>query len=325
MLVELYSRLRQHIQEPRLRWTVLNSLGSNLRYAGQIEEAMDCGEKALELARQEQGLGRVSASLGNLAICYEDTGQLRRTLPCHEEALEIATRAGDRTGVAYELHNLGCCYGRVGEYDEALTCLERSLALAQQLGDRRLEAAATPNLALVLIDQQRYADAIAQATAGMQFAQRAGITRAYVKACRSMAVAQLLLDNLAEARSAADAAVPYDELECNHECRAILGIAALRQHDRATAQQAFREAIVFAERALRHNPHGYLAADAKGLAIAGLALADGTKDLQPALDAHRQARAITREAGVVARVLRLYHALRPADLLAPVRIAAGEK
>jgi hypothetical protein len=72
----------------------------------------------------------------------------------------------------------------------------------------------------------------------------------------------------------------------------------------------------------------YGALDTKGLALCGLALATGDKDfIPPTIDAYRQAREITSDAGIVADVLRLFDALQEADaagVLAEVRaVAAG--
>jgi hypothetical protein len=104
-------------------------------------------------------------------------------------------------------------------------------------------------------------------------------------------------------------------------------VIALRQGDRDAAREAFTAAVVQADALLALTPEYYRALDSKGLALCGLALL-GEDAGGLAADAYRAARAINREAGVVARVLRLFDALAVADTegaLAEARgAAAGE-
>src|SRR5262249_339072 len=134
--------------------------------------------------------------------------------------------------------------------------------------------------------------------------------------------------DLARARAAADAAEKFDLPLQNHIFRTLLGVVALRQGDRDMAQSALGRAIADAERTLKYNPHCFRALDCLGVALAALECCAGTHNIGPAVAAHRKARKINGDAGVLARVLRLYDVLAPADprgALAPVRVAAGSR
>jgi tetratricopeptide (TPR) repeat protein len=106
----------------------------------------------------------------------------------------------------------------------------------------------------------------------------------------------------------------------NHNATALCGIIALRQGERATAQEAFTRAIAQADEILAKTPDYYDALDAKGLAVCGLALCtdDGqlTMDdgkIAEAMETFRKARKIAPHAGVVKSVLRLFDELVKCD------------
>jgi hypothetical protein len=77
---------------------------------------------------------------------------------------------------------------------------------------------------------------------------------------------------------------------------------------------------------LTYAAQNYFATDTKGLALCGLTLCDGANRTSAAIEAYRSARAINKDAGVVARVLRLFDALAVVDsagVLKDVRAAAA--
>jgi len=117
----------------------------------------------------------------------------------------------------------------------------------------------------------------------------------------------------------------------NHNASALHGIIALRQGDEVAARGAFLRAIGQADEILSKTAEYYSALDAKGLALAGLALCEAGKDggretvdggretvndgprsmvyRQQAIEAFQKARQIAPHAGVVKSVLRLFDEL----------------
>ena len=114
----------------------------------------------------------------------------------------------------------------------------------------------------------------------------------------------------------------------NHNAFALLGIIALAQTDVAAARTAFTTAIAHADALLARTPELYGALDARGMALCGLVLCDSWQEagggrqeagggqrssvserLQEAVAVFRKARAINRDAGIVARVVRKLDAL----------------
>jgi hypothetical protein len=90
----------------------------------------------------------------------------------------------------------------------------------------------------------------------------------------------------------------------------------------------FTAAVQQVDAMLAYNK-SYLILDSKGLALCGLALCGNKKYIPAAINAYKRARAITRDAGVIGRVQRLFDVLAQADgagILNRVReIAIGGK
>ena len=129
----------------------------------------------------------------------------------------------------------------------------------------------------------------------------------------TLALARLVTDDLLKARAAAEAARAHDVPMNNHDVLALLGLIALRQGDRAAAAEAFSAAIAHAGVMLDRCEQNYDALDAKGLALAGLAVLEGSQGTAEAIAAFQAARAITSAPGIVAGVKRLLDALKSVD------------
>ena len=80
------------------------------------------------------------------------------------------------------------------------------------------------------------------------------------------------------------------------------------------AREAFNAAIATADLLLSRNDRNAPALDSRALALCGLALCDGNPaHLTAAGTAYRAARSICRDAGIVARSLRLFDELAKTD------------
>jgi tetratricopeptide (TPR) repeat protein len=296
---------------------------------GQIQKAIVLYEDALEIAREQEDKQGEGVWLGNLGNCYYSLGQTQRAIEVYEQALAIDREIGYRSGEVADLGNLGNCYADLGQTQRAIELHEQALAIAREIGDRQYEGIALGNLAEALIDQGHYDEAIQRASAYVDIAEEIGKPSSY--GYGRLALAHLYAEDLIAARQTAEAACENDEPENNHTVRALLGVIALRQGDRGAAQAAFTAAVDAADAILAHTAEYYEALDAKGLALAGLALCEPERDyvtrrLDQAQTAYGAARAITQDAGIVARVLRRLDALAeaaPAGLLDDVRAAAG--
>jgi tetratricopeptide (TPR) repeat protein len=143
---------------------------------------------------------------------------------------------------------------------------------------------------------------------------------------RAVVLARLLSGDLSGARSAAEEARRYRSPNNDGNVLALLGVVAVRQDDTAVAREAFAQALAKTADLLSYSAQNYDSLDNWALALCGLALCDGTNQMQEASEAYRSARAITAAPGVVGRALRLLDALAVGDrtgVLGSVCLAAA--
>jgi len=366
LMAGLHERLQGKLGDPTLETISVGNLGSACYRMGQVQKAISCYEQALAIARQQKDRQGETAWLGNLGNCYADLGQTARAIECYEQPLAIAREIGDRRREGAALGNLGSRYAELGQTARAIEYYEQALAIAREIGDRRGEGSRLgnlgsryaglgqtaraieyheqalaidreigdrqgegddlDNLAEALIDEGRYGEAVQRALESVEIGEEISSPRLGSFSNGRLALAHLCAGDLPAARAAAETARQYDVPENNHYALALLGIVALRQGDRAAAQEAFAAAVAQADALLAHTPQYYRALDSRGLALCGLALCEARNLVSEAVAAFRAARAINRDVGIVSRVLCLFDALAAADtagVLAGVRGAAA--
>ncbi|MBM3129758.1 MAG: tetratricopeptide repeat protein [Chloroflexi bacterium] len=345
--------IAREIGDRRNEGNWLGGLGNAYSALGETRRAIAFYEQALAIDRDaERGDKRgEGADLGNLGNAYSALGETRRAIQFYEQALAIARDAerGDRRGEGADLGNLGGAYSDLGETRRAIQFYEQALAIAREIGDRRGESFDLNNRADVLIDEKRFDEAIESYKQAIQIADEIGLTTIQNYARWGTALAHLYAaqinpkglrdpSGLEAARAAAESARQYDVPQNNHNVAALLGIIALRHAaqsagaaDVVAARAAFTAAIAHADALLAQTPELYDALDAKGIALCGLALHNGLDRIErtnQAVETFRAARAINKDAGIVARVVRLLDALalvhpNGKEILAEARKAAS--
>ena len=68
--------------------------------------------------------------LGNLGIAYADLGQVEQAIEHYQQALEIAREIGDRRGEGNCLGNLGIAYADLGQVEQAIQHYQQALEIA---------------------------------------------------------------------------------------------------------------------------------------------------------------------------------------------------
>jgi tetratricopeptide (TPR) repeat protein len=293
---------------------------------GRNREAIDHYKQALEIAREVGVRADQGVWLGNLGWVYSNMGQYQEAIDHLEQALEITREIGDRASESAWLANLGEAYTNLNQIVRAKECRERALSIARQIGDRRVEAHSLRFLGWLFVSQSEWNKAKEHLESAIQVADEIGEQQAQREVQMTLAQGYLYSGDLSSAHTAIDDARRYESQGYNYELLALRGVVALRTGDLAAAQEAFQAAVAQAEAQLSYSEQVYKALDAKGLSLCGLALALGDDDfISAAMEAYRKAREITKDAGVVTDVLRLFDALKPADsagVLAEVRAVA---
>jgi tetratricopeptide (TPR) repeat protein len=132
---ELVERLRRDAAAARARRTArgeahrLNALAASLRHAGELDAALDAGEKALELVRVLGDRRAEALTLNGIGLTQARLGDEAGAVDSYETAVAILTDLGDSHGAGRVLANLGALHLDLGHADEArvrwLDALER--------------------------------------------------------------------------------------------------------------------------------------------------------------------------------------------------------
>jgi len=115
---------------------VLSSLGVAYNDSGQVEEALDMHQKAMELRKAIVGKEHpaIAECLNNLAGIYFGRGSHQRAAEHYEQAFELLIKASaiDSPYAALTLYNLGLCRAHLGQGPAAATALKRALQIAEK-------------------------------------------------------------------------------------------------------------------------------------------------------------------------------------------------
>jgi len=152
-LMVLFAVLLCHSQVPdtskiRTEAERLMSQADTLQQAGQIENALELYQLALDKCEQIGAKQEQSQILGNLGFLYNKQRKSQEALSAFKRKLQVERELGNREAQCEVLDRMARIYA-LSLYDqlEATKYLLESLALARELGNRSLEANALWGLA----------------------------------------------------------------------------------------------------------------------------------------------------------------------------------
>lgn len=128
------------------------SLGLANAALGDAQEAIECHQQALTIAREMGDRRGEGAHLVNLGLAYRALGKPAQAIAHYEHALLILREIGDRRAEGADLGNLGLAYSDMGHTREAIRYYEEALAIHREIGDRGGEANQSWNLGLLYQD-----------------------------------------------------------------------------------------------------------------------------------------------------------------------------
>ncbi|WP_405540483.1 tetratricopeptide repeat protein [Streptomyces sp. NBC_00075] len=126
-----------------------NNLGSALGVAGRVAEAVEAHTRAREL-HQAAGDGQGEASAwGNLGLTLRVAGRVAEAVEAHTRARDLFQAAGDHHREAMTWHNLGPLLREVGQVVEAVEGYEKALEGYREFEDWYRTGQVLHNLALI--------------------------------------------------------------------------------------------------------------------------------------------------------------------------------
>lgn len=305
----------EKVSDPKIAINSIGNLGWFLYCIGQIQEAIKCYEKSIQMSKETKDLQAESAWLGNIGSAHLSLGDVKRATSYLEKSLEIDQDLGDKKAETTTLNWLGNCCSSIGQFEQALKYYIKALDIAEEiqdkeekiwptgnigecykmqgnfilaldyhkktmkmccdLGERRGEIQTLDRMGNIYVIVEDYEKANENYYQAIQIADEISFPAIQHSARNGLAEAYLSQNDLVNARSTIEDAMQYDVPENNHNASALHGIIALRQGDASAARGAFVRAIGQADEILSKTAEYYSALDAKGLSICGLAICDG--------------------------------------------------
>ncbi|MBE2201216.1 MAG: protein kinase [Anaerolinea sp.] len=257
------------------------------RFIGRLEEARALLQQSLAFAQTLGDLREMAFSLYQLGAAMPNEPGV---MAYWEESLTVAETLHDEGLIAEVLNWLAFGLFQEGRFDEAVAALERSLAARRALRDQHGLAHALTNLGVVQIHLGNYAQAEQFLQEGLQIYQQLGDVHGVAAASNNLSHTALNVQNYEAAQRWGQQALRYfrrvGDKKAEGEALGNLGTVALHQEDYdvarslylqcialyrelglptssyykdlgriALAQQAFADAQVAFQQALREEPH----------------------------------------------------------------------
>lgn len=122
---------KQNPKDPSMIARCLVGLGNAYWARRELDEALDCTQRALAIREQEVHPRNdldIAACLGNLGNILHDQGDYERALAYAKQAVDLLSTSGKSDlRLAAALNNLGAMYQANGDYEKARENFERAL------------------------------------------------------------------------------------------------------------------------------------------------------------------------------------------------------
>ncbi|HET9781080.1 MAG TPA: tetratricopeptide repeat protein [Candidatus Dormibacteraeota bacterium] len=192
---------------------LLRVLGHQLLTSERWAEAIACYDEAIATGDAVQDLQQLSLLYSGMSLAHQELGEINQATRYAQKALTIHETLQDRISQARSLNNLGWMLVKLGDFAAARTHLDRALRIFEEQHVEVGRAEFLMSLATLEMEEGRLETAAATARRSLE-----------------------LSTGLGEVASAAEGYV-------------LIGQIASRRGKAADADEAFAQALVFAERA----------------------------------------------------------------------------
>jgi tetratricopeptide (TPR) repeat protein len=214
--------------EKQAKGARLGNLGLAYADLGQVEEAIEHYQAALDIAREIGDRRNEGVHLGNLGIAYADLRQAEKAIEHLQAALVISREIGDRRSEGNHLGNLGTCCLDLAQTERAVAYYEQALNVAREIGDRMGEGYCLYELGKTYRILGEIEKAIGHYKQAIDVHDRIKHPRGQSYSLVALARALLKQDRLQRAGEVAARALALDVPETVHTAALWLGVANLR-------------------------------------------------------------------------------------------------
>ncbi|GGT19670.1 AfsR/SARP family transcriptional regulator [Streptomyces purpureus] len=139
---------------------------------GQLRDAVDRLEEAVELSRLMEDVHSEAECRARLGQAYNSMGELERALRLCQEANAVAQELGFTRLDGSSLSTLSLIQVRLGRFEEAVESAERAVAIFDSIKEIQLSVDALSNLSQAIEGLGRFEEALARADAALERCQR---------------------------------------------------------------------------------------------------------------------------------------------------------
>jgi tetratricopeptide (TPR) repeat protein/class 3 adenylate cyclase/TolB-like protein len=150
-------------------------LGNILMSEGNLAQAVDFEQKALEIARSIGSQRDVIGALQNAGNFYGAQGNHEEAVKSYTSAQQVAEQIKDKSAVMALLNNIAAEYQAGGELKKALESYGKSLTLAKETQDQRGQIDAEGNIGSAAAAQGRLASGLESAKAALKRTRDGGL------------------------------------------------------------------------------------------------------------------------------------------------------
>lgn len=134
---------------PELEAECMTVQAELVRQRGDAALARKLNAQALAYYEGKSDPSGISRCLHLSALIHSSQGELQEAIQCHETAIQHVRALGDTNREAHYLVNLGHAYARRGDLEQGRSCWLRAFQLCQTMDDRVQEAHLQVNLCLL--------------------------------------------------------------------------------------------------------------------------------------------------------------------------------
>ncbi len=138
--------LANHSQQPHLINRIKDSLVRLFSDLENHTKALELAKEVQQYWETTENYEMRSRSFNNMGIIYGRTGRTQEAIDCYQKAIELARKHQIRIGEAYVLNNLGSLYLQEKRFEEAIDFLKQSLRIKQELNKHYFEVGTILNL-----------------------------------------------------------------------------------------------------------------------------------------------------------------------------------
>jgi non-specific serine/threonine protein kinase len=172
-LVEEGRVLAARITDPLTHAYVAHADGILAVFSGDMPRACARLERALELFGPGEDAPQI-AVLNMLGIAYEQRGDIERAIACYERVLQVTESRGESVYRSYVLWAMAVAMWRHGDRSRAVRLLERALRLCREVKDRLMAPTCFETLAWIAVSENDPRRAVVLMAAGEALVQDVG-------------------------------------------------------------------------------------------------------------------------------------------------------